>query len=68
MSALEIKKGTLMSMPGLSEILVIVLLLVVIFGAKRLPQLGEGVGKALRNFKEGLKGETKSKSDTDSKL
>ncbi len=55
-----------MSMPGLTEILVIVLLLVVVFGAKRLPQLGEGVGKALRNFKEGLKGETEK--DKNAKL
>lgn len=53
-----------MSMPGLTEILVIVLLLVVVFGAKRLPQLGEGVGKALRNFKDGLKGQAENDKDT----
>ena len=53
-----------MSMPGLSEILMIVLLLVVVFGAKRLPQLGEGVGKALRNFKDGLKGDTDNDKTT----
>lgn len=52
-----------MSMPGLTEILVIVLLLVVLFGAKRLPQLGEGIGKALKNFKNGLKGESKNDKD-----
>lgn len=53
-----------MSMPGPTEILVIVLLLVVVFGAKRLPQLGEGVGKALRNFKDGLKGQVENDKDT----
>ena len=53
-----------MSMPGLTEILVIVLLLVVVFGAKRLPQLGEGVGKALRNFKDGLKGDAEKDNDS----
>jgi sec-independent protein translocase protein TatA len=39
---------------GLGELIVIFLLAVLVFGASRLPQLGEGVGKAIRNFKRGL--------------
>ncbi len=41
---------------GASEIFVVLLLIAIIFGAKRLPELGAGVGKAIRNFKEGMSG------------
>jgi sec-independent protein translocase protein TatA len=37
---------------GLPEILIIVTILVVIFGANRLPELGRGLGRGIRNFKE----------------
>jgi sec-independent protein translocase protein TatA len=43
---------------GLPELLVILAIIVVIFGANRLPQLGRGIGSAIRNFKEGIKDET----------
>lgn len=36
---------------GSQEIMLILLLVVVIFGAGKLPQIGEGMGKAIRNFK-----------------
>jgi sec-independent protein translocase protein TatA len=39
---------------GLPELLVILLIVVVIFGANRLPKLGEGLGKAIRGFKKGI--------------
>jgi sec-independent protein translocase protein TatA len=41
---------------GASELLVILAIVLVLFGARRLPELGSGVGKAIRNFKEGLSG------------
>lgn len=40
---------------GLPEILLILLILVVIFGAAKLPQLGRGLGEGIRNFKQGVK-------------
>jgi sec-independent protein translocase protein TatA len=43
---------------GLPELLVILAIIIVIFGANRLPQLGRGIGSAIRNFKEGIKDET----------
>ena len=43
---------------GLPELLVILLIVMVIFGASRLPQLGRGIGSAIKNFKDGLKDET----------
>jgi sec-independent protein translocase protein TatA len=41
---------------GLPEILIIVLLVVVIFGARRLPEVGAGLGRAIKNFKAGVTG------------
>jgi sec-independent protein translocase protein TatA len=40
---------------GLAELMVILAIVVIIFGANRLPQLGRGIGSAIRNFKEGIK-------------
>ena len=40
---------------GTPELLVILGIIVVLFGAKRLPQLGAGLGKGIKNFKQGLK-------------
>jgi sec-independent protein translocase protein TatA len=38
------------------HIIVLVVLAFVLFGAKRLPELGKGLGEGLKGFKEGLKG------------
>jgi sec-independent protein translocase protein TatA len=37
---------------GSQEIIIILVIAVVLFGAKKLPQIGEGVGKALTNFRK----------------
>ena len=36
---------------GLPELLVILVIVIIIFGANRLPQLGKGIGSAIKNFK-----------------
>jgi sec-independent protein translocase protein TatA len=41
---------------GVSELLVILGIVVVLFGARRLPEIGAGLGKAIRNFKAGVSG------------
>jgi sec-independent protein translocase protein TatA len=41
-----------------THLLVIAIVLLVLFGAKRLPELGKGLGEGLKGFKEGLKGVT----------
>ncbi len=41
---------------GLTEILVILAILVLIFGTSRIPELGRGIGEGIRNFKKSLKG------------
>jgi len=42
-------------MPGFQELLIILLIVIIIFGASKLPQLGKGLGEGIRNFKKGLK-------------
>jgi sec-independent protein translocase protein TatA len=40
---------------GMPELIVILVIVVLIFGANRLPEIGAGVGKAIRNFKKSIK-------------
>ena len=49
---------------GMPELVIILLIVIVIFGANRLPQLGRGIGSAIKNFKEGIKDETKETKET----
>ena len=37
---------------GIPELIVILFLVILIFGASRLPEIGKGIGKGIRNFKE----------------
>lgn len=37
------------------ELLIILAIIVIIFGANRLPGLGRGIGSAIKNFKDGMK-------------
>lgn len=47
------KVGQVMPMRlGIPELLIILFIVVLIFGANRLPELGRGIGKGLRNFKD----------------
>ena len=42
---------------GWQELIVILAIVLVIFGAARLPQLGRALGEAIRNFRKGLSGQ-----------
>ncbi|MEM7350510.1 MAG: twin-arginine translocase TatA/TatE family subunit [Acidobacteriota bacterium] len=42
---------------GFQELLLILVIVIVLFGATRLPQLGKGLGEGISNFKRGLKGD-----------
>jgi sec-independent protein translocase protein TatA len=47
---------------GLPEMLIILVIIVLIFGASRLPEIGKGIGQGIKNFKSSVKdvdGETK---------
>lgn len=51
------------NMPGHTEWIVILLIVLVLFGAKRLPGLGASIGQSLRNFKKSLSGDDEQKTD-----
>jgi sec-independent protein translocase protein TatA len=44
-------------MPGMPELLMILLIVLVIFGAGKLPQIGHGLGSAIKNFKRAASGD-----------
>ena len=37
---------------GFPELIVILIIIIMIFGANRLPEIGRGIGKGIRNFKD----------------
>ncbi len=49
-----------MSHLGLPELVIILVIVILIFGANRLPELGRGIGKSIRNFKDATKEDGKS--------
>lgn len=44
---------------GLTEILIIAFIVLLLFGARRIPELMRGLGEGIRSFKDSLKGESK---------
>ncbi len=44
-------------MPGVPELLVILVIVMLIFGAGKLPSIGDALGKSIRNFKKSMKAE-----------
>lgn len=47
--------GIFMFMPSWQELIPILLIVVIIFGAKRLPEIGSGLGKGIKSFKKSMK-------------
>lgn len=57
---------------GAQEILVIALIILLLFGGKKIPELMKGLGKGIKSFKDGMNGiensnETKEEDNTKSK-
>lgn len=50
---------------GTTELLVILVIVIVIFGPKQLPKLSKMFGKTMKNFKEGMSEKDSDKSDDD---
>lgn len=42
---------------GVSELLIILVIILIIFGAGKLPELGDGIGRGIRNFRKSVKPE-----------
>jgi len=47
---------------GLPELLIILVIVIIIFGAGKLPQLGRGLGEGIKNFRTSLKGGSEENS------
>ena len=52
---------------GIQELLVILVIALVIFGPSKLPQIGSGLGKAIRDFKKGVTGDDPDESNKEAK-
>jgi sec-independent protein translocase protein TatA len=53
-----------MGMPSGTELLLIFGIIVLLFGAKKIPELAKGIGKGIKNFKEEMKDEEVASNDT----
>jgi sec-independent protein translocase protein TatA len=49
---------------GVPELVIILLIVVLIFGANRLPELGKGIGRGIKNFKDATREGANEKTDT----
>lgn len=54
-----------MGMPGHTEVILIVFIILLLFGAKKLPELSRSLGKSLGEFKKGQKEGTEPDQDDD---
>jgi sec-independent protein translocase protein TatA len=53
---------------GVTELIIILAIILLVFGAKRLPQIGDGLGKGITNFKKAMHSqESLNSSDSDEK-
>ena len=50
-----------MILPGGMEFLIILVIIIILFGAKKIPGLAEGIGNGVKEFRKGLKGSDKEK-------
>lgn len=50
---------------GMPELLVILIIILIVFGAGKLPQIGEGLGKGISNFKRSVKENKEKDVDAD---
>ncbi len=48
---------------GMPELLVILLIVIVIFGARRLPELGKSLGQGIRSFRDSMSGREKDEDN-----
>ena len=64
---LTISPELLLSMPGGGEWIWILVIIIVFFGAKKIPDLARGLGKGMKEFKEAKDGKDDDKKEEDKK-
>ena len=52
---------------GMQELMIIMVIVLVLFGGSRLPQIGSGIGKAISNFKQGINEANKTEIEEEGK-
>ena len=60
---LNIRPLFLLSMPGGGEWLWILIAIIVLFGARKIPDLARGLGKGMKEFKDAREGKDETKKD-----
>ena len=53
---------------GMTELLVILVIVLIIFGAGKLPEIGSGLGRGLRNFRKAVSGESDESESKEKEL
>lgn len=48
---------------GPTELVIVLIIILVLFGWNRLPQMGKGLGEGIRNFRQSIKEQTDEKND-----
>ncbi len=56
----------LISMPGGGELIIILVIVLILFGAKRIPEIAQGLGKGIREFKKSVR-DVQTEIDVDEK-
>ena len=56
-----------MHMPGFWSMMIILAVVLILFGGKKLPELGSALGESIKNFKKGIKDEEEEKRVADQK-
>jgi sec-independent protein translocase protein TatA len=52
---------------GVPELLIIAVIVLLLFGAKRLPEMGKGIGEGIKNFKKSMKTEEPAEKEKQEK-
>ena len=53
---------------GMPELLIILVIILVLFGSRRIPDLAKGLGEGIRNFKSGIRGDEDKREIDDRKF